>query len=122
MVLAADCAVDADATRHRRAALASARVELTLAAGNEPEDGPRRVFRLAPDLMARLGLCEGELVELATPTCGAALRGWVQAGEAAADAGGEGAGQIRLAPQALAALGVASGARAELRPVPRAPA
>ena len=55
-------------------------------ADSDTYDGPRRRIELSSALAARLGLSEGDLMELATPTSGSALRGWVHIANTAGDA------------------------------------
>jgi len=64
---------------------------------------------------ARLGIADGSLLELCTPSGGASLRAW-------ADVGGGGGDAVRLAPDALAVLGAARGERVIIRAVAREPA
>jgi N-methylhydantoinase B len=69
--------VDADATRRRRADLGRARprVSLRVLPGPPYRDG-RRACRLSADVAARLGVQQGDIVELADPL-GAPFRAWV---------------------------------------------
>ena len=50
---------------------------VTLSNASDP-DGPRRRIRLPADLARRFDIENGTLVEIATPECGAALRGWAE--------------------------------------------
>ena len=101
--------VDARATAHERERLRAARVLAPATLSNEPDlDGPRRRIRLPADLARRLGVESGTLVEIATPACGAALRGWAEIAERP---------DLALSADALAALGAHAGDTVEVRPV-----
>ena len=54
----------------------------------------------------------GALIELATPACGAALRGWAEVAERA---------DLALSAETLSALGAAAGDTVEIRAVHVAP-
>ena len=77
-VVAADGRVDGGATEDARALLAGGRTFLVFEAANE-EDGPRRRFTIPREAADRLGIGDGDLVELSTG-CGTPLRGWAKIG------------------------------------------
>ena len=113
--------VDPAATADERERLRAARVLAPATLSNEPPpDGPRRRIRLPADLARRLGVGSGALVELATPACGAALRGWAEVAERP-DLAEEPPGGLALGADALAALGARAGDTVEVRRVPLAP-
>lgn len=113
MVIGPDGAVDAGATREQRAGLQASRELAPVTLSNEAEpDGPRRRIRLPADLARRLDVESGALVEIATPACGAALRGWAEIAPRA---------DLALSADALAALGAKAGDTVEVRPVRVAP-
>ena len=64
------------------------------------------------DLARRLGIEPGALVEIATPACGAALRGWAEIAERS---------DLALSAEALASLGAEAGDIVEVRAVHVAP-
>lgn len=108
-VVAGVAGIDAAATATRRATLRGARVlvALDLVADDVPS-ADARAIALEPGVAARLGVGPGDVVEVVNPS-GAPLRAWVAAAPA-----GRGA---RLAPDALAILGLSAGSVAELRVV-----
>ena len=107
--------VDGEATAGERKRIAASRVRVAPAPGNEDEhEGTRRKIVLPRSLAARIGVRDGDLVELTTPRSGAALRGWVAVSD-----DGDG---LRLGPRALAVLGTGTSERVEVRAVPIAPA
>ena len=113
VVIGPDGAVDADATREQRAGLQASRELAAVVLSNEAEpDGPRRRIRLPADLARRLDVESGALIEIATPACGAALRGWAEIAPRA---------DLALSAEALAALGAKAGDTVEVRPVHVAP-
>jgi N-methylhydantoinase B len=108
-VVLAEGRVDPEATRRRRAAIRAARPTLRLRAdAGSPEPEGHRVCRLSAAAAARLGVEAGDVLELVNPR-GAPLRAWVVTEE------GGGSDEARLAPEALAMLGAADGARVEAR-------
>ncbi len=108
-------AVDEAATTAKREALRAARVWAPAQLANDiDETGMQRDIPLPENLADRLGVRSGELVELTTPTSGAALRGWASIASAA--------NHLQLGPDAMAVLGARSGDAIEIRPVPRTPA
>ena len=113
VVIDADGDVDAIATDEQRARLRASRVQAPVTLSNESDlEGSRRLIRLPAALACRLDIESGALVEIATPTCGAALRGWAQIAERA---------DLALSAEALAALGAAAGDTVEVRAVHVAP-
>ena len=101
------------ATRALRDRLRASQVQVAVMVANEPDlDGPRRRIRLPSDLARKLGVDSGALVELATPACGAALRGWAEIVERT---------NLALSTDALAALGAEAGDTVEVRAVRTAP-
>ena len=101
--------VDAPATDAERARRRASRVLAEVFLSNEPEPaGPRRHIALPAALAHRLEVEDGALVELATPSCGAALRGWAVIAERR---------DLALSVEALAALGARAGDTVEVRPV-----
>ena len=105
--------VDPMATDDRRARLRASRVQAPVTLSNEPDpDGPRRRIRLPAALARRLDIERGALVEIATPACGAALRGWADIAERP---------DLALSAEALGALGANAGDTVEVRAVQVAP-
>ena len=105
--------VDAAATRALRDRLRASRTLAAVTVSNESDlDGPRRRIRLPAALARRLGVGNDTLVEVATPDCGAALRGWAEVAERA---------DLALSAEALAALGAQAGDTVEVRAVHVAP-
>ena len=104
---------DSASTKELRDRLRASRVQAPVTPANESDlDGPRRRIRLPADLARRLGVDSGALVEIATPACGAALRGWAEIAERA---------DLALSAEALAALGAEAGDTVEVRAVRTAP-
>jgi len=98
-----------------RAELRAARVTVSAEAANEDRfDGPRRRLTAAPALAARLGVAEGDLVELVNGQ-GPPLRGWLELDAAARPE------IFRIGPTGLRALAAAPGQSLELRAVHPAP-
>ena len=105
--------VESAATQELRDRLRASRVQAPVTLANESDlDGPRRRIRLPADLARRLGVDGGALVEIATPACGAALRGWAEVADRA---------DLALSAEALAALGAETGDTVEVRAVHVAP-
>ena len=102
--------VDVSATAEKRRALDAAKLMLSAAEDTtELFEGGCRVSVLSPcDALALGGA--GALAEIVNPD-GAPLRTWIKASTRALE------GSIRLGPKARAILGVAAGARLELRPL-----
>jgi N-methylhydantoinase B len=111
--LGAGGTLDGPATTTARNALRAARVVVTVERANLPADGARRRVVVPPAVAARAGAADGGLVELCARSSGASLRAW-------ADVAGDG-DVVRVAPEALEALGATPGERVILRAVPRAP-
>ncbi len=107
--------IDAGRTEARRAELSDARVRLILETANEDVfEGPRRYYRLPAAVARRLGVTEGQMIELRLAR-GPGLRGWVELDEAA---DGE---AIALGPAGMAMLGAAPGDAVEVRAVAKSP-
>ena len=105
--------VESAATQELRDRLRASRVQAPVTLANESDlDGPRRRIRLPADLARRLDVRSGALVEIATPACGAALRGWAEIAERT---------DLALSAEALAALGAEAGDTVEVRAVHVAP-
>lgn len=100
--------IDASATSEARARLRGARLELAInPADADTYDGARRRMDVPRAIADRLGLSDGDLMELSTATSGSALRGWVRIVE-----GGE---KVSLGPTGCAVLGVKAGDTVEVR-------
>ena len=113
VVIGAGGDVDATATRSQRARLGAAREFAAVTVSNESDlDGPRRRIRLPGEIAGRLDIESGGLVEVTTPDCGAALRGWAEIAHRA---------DLALSAEALAALGAKAGDTVEVRAVHVAP-
>ena len=113
VVISAGGDVDATATRNQRARLGTAREFAAVTVSNESDlDGTRRRIRLPGEIARRLDIESGGLVEVATPDCGAALRGWAEIAHRA---------DLALSAEALAALGAKAGDTVEVRAVHVAP-
>jgi N-methylhydantoinase B len=113
VVIDAGGGVDASATHEQRARLRASRALAPVTLSNESDlDGSRRRIRLPAALAHRLDVESGALVEIATPACGAALRGWAEIAERT---------DLALSAEALAALGADAGDTVEVRAVHVAP-
>ena len=113
VVIDAEGGVDEYATQEQRAKLQASRELAAVTVSNEADsDGPRRRIRLPSDMARRLDIESGALVEVATPACGAALRGWAEIAQRA---------DLALSAEALAALGARAGDTVEVRAVHVAP-
>jgi N-methylhydantoinase B len=99
-----------------RTELRAARVRVRVEAANdEMFDGPRRQVLASPQVGRRLGVGEGDLVEL-VGSAGPPLRGWLRFdGAASAEA-------VRVGSTGLRALAAAPGEQLEMRAVSAAPA
>jgi len=106
-VVAGPRGVDAAATGELRRALRAARVRVAVAEGAEGDGATTRVIALGPAVAARLGVREGDVVEIVDPA-GAPLRAWVVSGPG--DGAILSAGSLRMA-------GLAAGDVVELRVV-----
>lgn len=110
VVLASNGGVDSGATAKERARIGGTRVQVALRSAVADEfDGTRRCVRLSPDLAERLGVAEGDLVELLAPSCGGALRGWVKLDHDAS--------AVPMGPVGLSVLGLKAEALVEIRAV-----
>lgn len=115
LVPGADGMRDNAATRLERERLHAARIMVNVQAADQDEfDGPRRRLRVSPEIASRLGVSNGALVELATDTCGSALRGWV-----CIDAH---TSVVPIGPRGLGILGARPGSLVEIRVAPAFPA
>ena len=113
VVIDAGGGVDASATHEQRVRLRASRALAPVTLSNESDlDGSRRRIRLPAALAHRLDVESGALVEIATPACGAALRGWAEIAERT---------DLALSAEALAALGADAGDTVEVRAVHVAP-
>jgi N-methylhydantoinase B len=114
VALAADGTVDTAATNVGRRGCRTARIYVPVELASEDAfDGTRRRVELSPSLAQRLDVGSGDLIEIAAPSCAAALRGWVRI---ATTAGVKGDGDmLRLGPMGLAVLGAKSGDTVEIR-------
>ena len=102
--------VEAATTREARSRLRQARLELVIHPSDaDIYDGARRRIELPRAFADRLGLADGDLIELATATSGSALRGWVRMGE--------GNGKVSLGPMGRTILGVSDGDTVAVRAV-----
>jgi N-methylhydantoinase B len=100
--------VDAPATSEARRRLRSARLELAInSADDDTYDGARRRMDVPRAIADRLGLSDGDLMELATTTSGSALRGWAHIVEEEK--------KVSLGPTGCAVLGVKAGDKVEVR-------
>lgn len=108
-VVLEDGGVDTVATRDARQKLLGNRELHSVALANQDDfDGTRRRLTLSMPAAERLGVTEGDLVEVASPMSGAALRAWVRLG-------GEGE-RLRIGPLGLSVLGCQAGDEVEVRP------
>lgn len=111
VAIASEGKVDETATSEARTRARGARLELAITAvESDTYDGPRRRIELPRALAGRLGLSDGDLMELSTPASGSALRGWVHIANTADDA-------LSLGPVGRAVLGVKLGDKVEVRMV-----
>ena len=103
VALTADGAVDAAATEALRETLRKTRVEAVLQLANaDAWQGTRRQIPLPQTMAKRLGVVNGDLVEVIA-SVGISLRGWAQIVDSADD------GALRLGADGLAALGATPG-------------
>ena len=102
-----DGSVDGAATRARRQAMSEERITVTLELSNEElADGPRRQFAVPRALADRIGISDGDLVELVTGR-GAPLRAWTTiAGDGEA---------VVVSSTSMDIMGTAPGDRVRLR-------
>jgi hypothetical protein len=87
-------------------------VQLQLANDDDVDDTRRRLA-LPTTLAQKMGINESDLIELATPGCGAALRVWARIGQRE----GDDEDTLHLGPQGFAVLGATPGERVEIRVV-----
>ena len=114
VVITGNGAIDLGATEARRIELAAAVVMIALrSAKDEMFDGPRRLFVVPAEIASRLGVGDGDLVEI-TIGRGAPLRGWVRLDSDGGDA-------LVSGPSALALVGAMTGDRVAIRATRRAP-
>lgn len=108
--------VDNKGTAKRREELLASRVILTIQTANdEMFDGPKRLFMISNESAMRLGVSDGEMIEI-TAGRGANIRGWARISQA------ESNGTIIFGPSTLRLIQASPGERAQVRPVLRAPA
>ena len=114
VVLTPDSAVDDAATCSERGRVVAARHQVSLAETAEDDlDAARRWIGLSKAQAARLGLAQGDLIEMVNAHGAAALRGWVRLtgdGES-----GDGALHLGLGPIGHAVLGTRAGDTIEIR-------
>jgi N-methylhydantoinase B len=108
VVFASSGEIDAPATSDARGRLRGARLDVAIhSADVDTYEGARRSIAMPHAFADRLGLVEGDLVELAAATSGSALRGWVRIAE--------GGTTLDLGPTGRAVLGIAAGDPVEVR-------
>lgn len=108
VVLRKDGAVDSPATIRRRAEMKESRVTVRAhPTRNDEFDGARRVVRLPSSVATRIGVAQGEMLEMVSPACGAALRAWLAIdGEES---------RVELGPGGMSVLRVRDGDLVEVR-------
>lgn len=100
--------VDQLATLDERKRVRANRLSLPVALANEDEiDGTRRRITLPSTTAKKLGVSEGDLIELSHLGGSAALRGWAHIGSTGS--------VLKLGPLGISALGAAPGDEVELR-------
>ncbi len=100
--------INIEATNKQREDLRALRLNLPVKFKNDDDfDGTRRRIELSKRIADRLGVSEGDLVELSKSTSAAALRAWVYVGNS--DDG------LSLGPTGFSALGIDPGDRVEIR-------
>lgn len=115
VVLNADGGVDEPATGRRRQELGDERIHVAVQAANaEMYADAKREFVVPSDVAARLGIGEGDLVELIAGT-GPLVRGWARIGDADGDA------PVMVGTSAFNLLKTTPGAPAEIRRVVSTP-
>lgn len=115
VILNADGSVDEPATGRRRQELGDERIHVAIQAANEEMYADaKREFVVPSDVAARLGIGEGDLVELISGT-GPLVRGWARIGDADADA------PVMVGASAFNLLKAAPGGPAEIRRVVSTP-
>jgi N-methylhydantoinase B len=106
--------VDEQETSVQRAQLKAERTTVQLQLANDDDvDDTRRRLALPTTLAQKMGINESDLIELATPGCGAALRVWARIGQRE----GDDEDTLHLGPQGFAVLGATPGERVEIRVV-----
>ena len=115
VVLNADGSVDGPATGRRRQELGATRIHVAVQAANaEMYADAKREFVVPSDVAARLGIGEGDLVELIAGA-GPLVRGWARIGDADGDA------PVMVGASAFNLLKATPGAPAEIRRVVSTP-
>ncbi|MCE2493404.1 MAG: hydantoinase B/oxoprolinase family protein [Alphaproteobacteria bacterium] len=115
VVLNADGSVDEPATGRRRQELGDERIHVAVQAANaEMYADAKREFVVPSDVAARLGIGEGDLVELIAGT-GPLVRGWARIGDA------DGGAPVMVGASAFNLLKTTPGAPAEIRRVVSTP-
>ena len=115
VVLNADGGVDEPETGRRRQELGDERIRVAVQAANaEMYADAKREFVVPSDVAARLGIGEGDLVELIAGT-GPLVRGWARIGDADGDA------PVMVGTSAFNLLKTTPGAPAEIRRVVSTP-
>ncbi len=115
VILNADGGVDEPATGRRRQELGDERIHVAVQAANaEMYADAKREFVVPSDVAARLGIGEGDLVELIAGT-GPLVRGWARIGDADGDA------PVMVGTSAFNLLKTTPGAPAEIRRVVSTP-
>ena len=115
VVLNADDSVDEPATGRRRQELGDERIHVAVQAANaEMYADAKREFVVPSDVAARLGIGEGDLVELIAGT-GPLVRGWARIGDADGDA------PVMVGASAFNFLKMTPGGPAEIRRVVSTP-
>ena len=115
VVLNAEGGVDEPATGRRRQELGDERIHVAVQAANaEMYADAKREFVVPSDVAARLGIGEGDLVELIAGT-GPLVRGWARIGDADGDA------PVMVGTSAFNLLKTTPGAPAEIRRVVSTP-
>lgn len=115
VVLNADDSVDEPATGRRRQELGDERIHVAVQAANaEMYADAKREFVVPSDVAARLGIGEGDLVELIAGT-GPLVRGWARIGDADGDA------PVMVGTSAFNLLKMTPGGPAEIRRVVSTP-
>lgn len=116
VVVREDGDVDLAGTEAKRASLSEQRLIVGLDAANEDDvDGPRRRFVISQALAKRLGVADGELIEL-RGKASAPLRGWARVTDGGSD------DAVVIGPAGLRLIGASPGDRVEARAVISVPA